>query len=206
MTNLPEHRSYTVVVIGVSAGGLDALKRLLGALPAAFPLPILVVQHLRPENHSLLAGCLQNFCRIRLKEADEGELMVAGMVYFAPPDYHLLVERNATLSLSVDAPVHHARPSVDVLFEAAADAFGPGVIGVILTGANDDGSLGLKRIKESGGVAIVQDPQEAEVKQMPQNALHLVAADYVASLDRIARRLVLLAADGETGSTEREKS
>lgn len=203
MTTTLTRRTHAVVVIGVSAGGFEALKRLLGALPAAFPLPILIVQHLRSGNASMLAGCLQQFCRVCLKEADEGEVVVAGTVYFAPPDYHLLVESNATLSLSIDAPVRHARPSVDVLFGSAADAFGPGVIGVILTGANDDGSVGLKRIKDDGGIAIVQDPDEAEVKQMPLSALQLVAADYVATLDQIARLLVVLSA-GEMEATERE--
>ncbi|NJC88782.1 MAG: chemotaxis protein CheB [Desulfuromonas sp.] len=181
----------SVVVIGVSAGGFEALKLLLGALPADFPLPILIVQHLRSGSGSL-ADSLQHFCGIRLKEADEGDRIVPGIVYFAPPDYHLLVERDGTLALSVDPPVRYARPSVDVLFESAAESFGAGVIGVILTGANDDGSKGLQLIKTAGGTTIVQDPADAEVAQMPLNALNSGVADYVLPLARIAERLCTL--------------
>lgn len=183
--------TYSVVVIGVSAGGFEALKRLLGELPADFPLPILIVQHLRPGTGSL-ADALQHFCTIRLKEADEGETMTPGTVYFAPPDYHLLVERDGSLALSVDPPVRYARPSVDVLFDAAADAFGTGVIGVILTGANDDGSNGLLSIKSAGGTTIVQDPADAEVTQMPFSALRATAADHVLPLAQIPATLCAL--------------
>lgn len=185
---------YTVVVIGVSAGGFDALKQLLGAMPAHFPLPILIVQHLRPGSGGTLAAALQHYSPLRLKEADEGETLTGGTVYFAPADYHLLVERNRTLALSVDPPVRHARPSVDVLFESAADAFGSAVIGIVLTGANNDGSAGLVRIKGCGGVAIVQDPQEAEVDQMPTSALRSVTPDFVLPLSAIAQRLQELTA------------
>ena len=182
---------YAVVVIGVSAGGFDALKRVLGALPPDFPLPILIVQHLRP-GPGTLADSLQNFCRIRLKEADEGERIAPGTVYFAPPDYHLLVEGNGTLALSVDPPVRFARPSVDVLFETAADAFGPRVIGIILTGANDDGSAGLKRIKGAGGTAIIQDPADAEVASMPRSALKCVTPDHIVPLVQLPALLCAL--------------
>ena len=186
-----EH-GFEVVVIGVSAGGFNALKRLLGGLPADFPLPVLIVQHLRAGSGTL-AESLQNFCRIRLKEADEGETIMPGTVYLAPPDYHLLVEGDGTLSLSVDPPVRYARPSVDVLFESAAEAFGAGVLGVILTGANDDGSAGLQRIKATGGTTIVQDPADAEVAQMPLNALRATNPDHVLSLARIPCLLCTLA-------------
>ena len=184
-------RCYALVVIGVSAGGFEALKRLLGALPAEFPVPILIVQHLRP-GPGTLADSLQNFCGIRLKEADEGERIAPGTVYFAPPDYHLLVEGNGTLSLSVDPPVHFARPSVDVLFETAAEAFGPRVIGIILTGANNDGSTGLRRIKDAGGTAIVQDPDDAEVASMPRSALNGTTPDHIVPLAQLPALLCAL--------------
>jgi two-component system chemotaxis response regulator CheB len=187
-----EDRTYKAVVIGVSAGGFEALKRLLGGLPADFPLPILIVQHLR-SGTGPLADALQHFCTIRLKEADEGEAIRPGTVYFAPPDYHLLVEREGTLALSVDPPVRYARPSVDVLFESAADAFGNGVIGMVLTGANDDGSRGLRNIKAGGGTAIVQDPNDAEVAQMPLSALQATPVDHVLPLAQIPAMLCLLA-------------
>lgn len=189
-------RKYAAVVIGVSAGGLEALKVLLGALPAAFPLPILIVQHLRPDDDGMLANCLQRFSALQLKEADEGEQIVAGTVYFAPANYHLLAERNGRLALSIDPRVCHARPSVDVLFESAAETFGPALVGIILTGANDDGSAGLASIKRRGGIAIVQDPADASSEQMPLNALREVAADYVLPLREIPACLQSLAAFG----------
>ncbi|TLM65654.1 MAG: chemotaxis protein CheB [Deltaproteobacteria bacterium] len=192
MNDLPAPPSPSLVVIGVSAGGFDALRRLLGGLPADFPLPVLIVQHLRAGSVAL-AETLQRFCAIRLKEADEGEPLAPATVYFAPADYHLLVERDSTLALSVDPPVRYARPAVDVLFESAADAFGPGVVGVVLTGANDDGSRGLRRIKAAGGTAIVQDPADAEAAQMPASALAAGAVDHVLPLADIAALLCTLA-------------
>lgn len=193
---MPDSSRYHLIVIGVSAGGLDALKRLLGALPGDFPLPIVIVQHLRSGSGSNLAECLQNFCAIHLKEADEGERLTPATAYFAPPDYHLLVEHDDTLVLSVDPPVRYARPSVDVLFESAADAFARAVIGVILTGANDDGSAGLQRIKAAGGIAIVQDPADAEVRQMPLNAVQTGPVDYVVPLAQIPKLLCALVREG----------
>lgn len=187
-------RHYALVVIGVSAGGLEALRELLGALPADFALPILIVQHLLPGDAGTLPGCLQRCTPLRLKEGDEGERIVPGTVYFAPANYHLLVERDGTLALSIDPRVRFARPSVDVLFETAADAFGPEVVGVILTGANDDGSAGLARVKALGGIAIVQDPADAAVNQMPLSALQRVAADYVLPLQQLPETLLALAA------------
>lgn len=174
------------VVVGSSAGGVTALQRLLRALPADFPVPILVVQHIAPGSASALASVLGHVCALSVKEAQECEAVQAGMVYLAPPNYHLLVEMDATLSLSTDAPVCFSRPSIDVLFESAAHAFGPGLIGVVLTGANHDGSQGMKQVKAKGGVAIVQDPVDAETPRMPQAVLETVAVDHVLPLDRIA--------------------
>lgn len=189
----PDKRVFRVVVLGVSTGGVQALKRLLGAFPADFPLPILIVQHISPEAGNGLARLLDELCAIRVKEADEEETMEPGCVYLAPPNYHLLLEKDAVLSLSSEPPVNFARPSADVLFESAAAAFGRGVIGIVLTGAGYDGGRGLRRIQEEGGLTVIQDPVEAEAPSMPEHALRLVAADHVISLELLPALLQLLA-------------
>lgn len=183
---------FKTVVIGVSTGGVSALKFLLGALPKDFPAPILVVTHITPNSDNGLAVLLDSLCAIRVKEADDQELVAAGTVYLAPANYHLLVERGGILTFSIDPPVNFARPSVDVLFETAAEAFGSSLIGVVLTGAGSDGSRGLLKIKDYGGIAVVQEPADAEMSSMPENALHAVKADYVAPLDDIPRILMTL--------------
>jgi len=190
-------RPYRLVVIGVSSGGLQALKRLLGALPADFSLPLLVVQHISPDAGDGMARLLAELCAIRVKEADEQESIVPGTAYLAPPNYHLLVEHDGLLSLSADGYVSYARPSVDVLFESAATAFGPAVIGVVLTGANADGARGLKAIKAAGGLAIVQDPADAESSQMPAAALAATQPDYLLPLASIAATLRSVAAGAQ---------
>lgn len=188
-------RRFEAVAIGVSTGGLEALSVVLGDLPADFPLPLLIVQHLGAESGDALARLLDLRSRLRIKEADDGEPIGPGTAYLAPPNYHLLVERTGQLALSVDPPVSFARPSADVLFESAADCFGPGVIGIVLTGANSDGSRGLKAIKARGGLAIVQHPDDAEAPAMPRAALGEVQADYVVRLGDLAALLTRLAAD-----------
>lgn len=179
-------RQFKAVVIGVSTGGVSALKLLLGALPADFPIPILVTTHISPDADDSLAVLLDTLCSIRVKEADELEPLAAATVYLAPANYHLQVERGGFLSLSVDAPVNFARPSVDILFETAAVAFGPALIGVIMTGAGYDGSRGFKRIKGLGGLTIVQDPADAEADSMPRSALAAITADHVVTLKELA--------------------
>lgn len=186
-------RSFQAVVIGVSTGGVHALQQLLGQLAEDFPLPILIVQHIRADAGSGLAKLLDEGCALHVKEADEQDEILPGTVYLAPPNYHLLVERDGFLSLSADPYVSFARPSVDVLFESAAAVFGPQLIGVVLTGANYDGSQGLKTIKHKGGVAIVQNPADAEARQMPQAAIAATAVDYVVALDGMAPLLQKLA-------------
>jgi two-component system chemotaxis response regulator CheB len=180
------------VALGVSTGGLDALKRVLGDLPGDFPVPVLIVQHLSPEPESALAALLDVVSALRVKEADEQEDPVAGTVYLAPANYHLQVEPDGRLSLSTEPPVQFARPSVDVLFETAAAAHGPALAGVVLTGAGSDGSLGLRRIKERGGTTIVQDPLDAACDAMPRSAMLELAPDYVVSLDDLPKLLVKL--------------
>ncbi len=185
-------RRFKAVVIGVSTGGVAALKSTLGVLPADFPVPVLVTTHITPDSDDGLAVLLDTLCAIRVKEADEQEVLTSGTVYLAPANYHLLVERCGQLALSVDPPVNFARPSVDVLFESAAEAFGPALIGIIMTGAGFDGSKGLLKIKETGGVTIVQDPADAEMDCMPRSALGLLKADYVVSLNELPGLLMKL--------------
>jgi two-component system chemotaxis response regulator CheB len=178
-------RTFRAVAIGVSTGGVAALKFLLGALPADFPVPVLVVTHITPDSDDSLALLLDTLCSIRVKEADDQETITPGTVYMAPANYHLLVERSGNLALSIDPPVNFARPSVDILFESAAEAYGPALIGVILTGAGSDGSKGLLKIKNCSGLVIVQDPVDAEMASMPQSALQLLNADHVVGLIEI---------------------
>jgi two-component system, chemotaxis family, protein-glutamate methylesterase/glutaminase len=159
------------VVIGASAGALEVLSNLLPALPSDYRLPILIVVHLPPDKTSLFAELLRARCGIRVREAEDKEPIEPGVAYFAPPDYHLLVEQNKRLSLSDDEPVLFSRPSIDVLFESAADAYGGGLIGVVLTGANSDGANGLKAVVEAGGVAVVQSPGSAYAVAMPEAAI-----------------------------------
>jgi two-component system chemotaxis response regulator CheB len=184
--------NYKAVVIGASTGGVNALQKVLAPLPADFALPILVVQHRLPAPDDFLTFSLNESCSLRVKEADEKELVKPGYVYLAPANYHLLVERDKTLSLSVDARVCYSRPSIDVLFETAAEAYRSGLIGIILTGASNDGTAGLKKIKEKGGLTIVQDPAAAESAVMPRSAIRGVSVDRILSLAEIASLLAQL--------------
>jgi two-component system chemotaxis response regulator CheB len=176
---------YQAVVMGVSAGGMAALNTILPDLPANFPLSVIIVQHTHPTSDDFLARYLDEQCCLKVKEADEKEKILPGVVYLAPPNYHLLVENDKTLSLSTELPVNFARPSIDVLFETAADAYGEKVVGVILTGANHDGSQGLLEIKKAGGLAVVQAPETAEADAMPQSAIETVWPDHILPLEKI---------------------
>ena len=177
------------IVIGASAGALEALSSLLPGLPADYRLPILVVVHLPPDKTSLLAELLRVRCAIRVREAEDKEPIEPGVAYFAPPDYHLLVEQDKRLSLSDDEPVLFSRPSIDVLFESAADAYGDALIGVVLTGANSDGANGLKAVVEAGGVAVVQSPGSAYAVAMPEAAIAACPAARVLPVNEIAAYL-----------------
>ena len=171
------------------------MARLLGGLRPDFPLPLIVVQHISPDGAETLAQHLGSLSPLRVREAEEKEPVEPGTVYLAPPDYHLLVEKDQTFSLSHEERVNFARPSIDVLFESAAAAYGPRLIGVVLTGANRDGSAGLKAVREHGGLAIVQDPGEAESDVMPRSALAVAGADHVVDAAGIAALLEHLAGD-----------
>jgi two-component system, chemotaxis family, protein-glutamate methylesterase/glutaminase len=177
------------VVIGASAGALEVLSNVLPALPSDYRLPILIVVHLPPDNTSLFAELFRARCAIRVREAEDKEPIEPGVVYFAPPDYHLLVEEDKRLSLSDDEPVLFSRPSIDVLFESAADAYGGGLIGVVLTGANSDGANGLKAVVEAGGVAVVQSPGSAYAVAMPEAAIAACPAARVLPVNEIAAYL-----------------
>jgi len=173
------------IVIGASAGGREALKVILKVLPANFALPVMVAMHRHPHSDDYLENSLNNDCSMRVKQADEKEQIKQGTVYIAPPNYHLLIEDADMLSLSVEQAVNYARPSIDVLFESAAYIYGDALVGLILTGANNDGSRGLKEIKERGGLALVQDPETAEARAMPEAAIAATAPDYILPLIEI---------------------
>ena len=173
------------IVIGASAGGVQALSHILPALPPGFPTPVLVVIHVPPSKDNALVELFARKCQLEVKEAEDKEPLRAGTVYFAPPDYHLLVETEDALALSSDEPVNHSRPAIDVLFETAADAFGSALTGIVLTGANHDGAQGLKAIGQAGGVAIVQDPATAEAATMPVAAHAAFPSATAMSLDEI---------------------
>jgi two-component system, chemotaxis family, protein-glutamate methylesterase/glutaminase len=183
---------YEVVVIGTSWGGLNALSTVIAGLPSTFALPVVIVQHRSPDAPGFLAELLQARTGLRVVEVDDKRPMVPGHVYIAPANYHLLIERGF-FSLTTDAPVRYSRPSIDVTFISAADEYGRHVIGVVLTGANEDGALGLRRIADRGGYAIVQDPGTAELPVMPRAALRAVPTARVVTLDHIARHLITIA-------------
>lgn len=182
------------VVIGASAGGVHALSQILPRLPADFPVPVLVVVHLPARRDNALVELFAARCRLHVKEAEDKERLQGGTVYFAPTDYHLLVEAGGSVALSSDEPVHHSRPAIDVLFESAADAYGPALMGIVLTGANHDGADGLKAVGTAGGIAIVEDPATAEVPTMPAAALAACPSARALGFDRIITHMQELAA------------
>ena len=166
-------RPPQAIVIGASAGAVDALKQLLPAIPREIPAPILIVVHVPPDRRSGLPALFAAGSTLAMTEAEDKAVPLAGHVYFAPPDYHLLLEHDGTLALSVDEPIHYSRPSIDVLFDSAADACGARVLGILLSGASADGAEGLARIRADGGHAWVQSPESAQVPAMPRAALQL---------------------------------
>lgn len=180
------------IVIGASAGGVEALLKVFGLLPRDYRLPILTVLHMPDERHSDLAEVFQRRLHRPVKEAQDKESIAAGMLYFAGPGYHLSVEQDRSLSLSLEGRLHYSRPAIDILFESAADTYGEALVGVLLTGANEDGAQGLARIKRYGGTTIVQDPCEARVDVMPRAALQLHTPDFILPLNGIGHLLAEL--------------
>lgn len=182
------------IVIGASAGGVQALSCLLPSLSADCTMPVLVVVHVPPRKDNVLVELFDKKCALAVKEAEDKDTLRPGTIYFAPPDYHLLVETPAALALSSDELVNHSRPAIDVLFETAADAFGAGLTGIVLTGANQDGAKGLAAVAAASGTAIVQDPATAEVATMPEAARLAVPGARVMTLDEISSYLQELTA------------
>jgi two-component system chemotaxis response regulator CheB len=182
------------VVIGASAGGIEALTALLPALLPGLRPPVFIVLHLPCDRPSMLVEIFARKCSVPVREAEDKETVAPGTVYFAPADYHLLLDRGPQLCLSADDPVHHSRPSIDVLFESAAEIYGDRLLGIILSGANEDGASGLAAVHEAGGVTVVQCPQTARAPHMVLSALKLRPADCVLPLNEIAGMLRTLKA------------
>ena len=177
------------VVIGASAGAVEALNAILPSLPEHFPLPLMIVVHMPPDKTGVLTELFRARCHIQVREAEDKEPANGGTAYFAPPGYHLLVEADGYLSLSNDEPVLHSRPSIDVLFESAADAYGPALIAIVLSGANHDGAGGLKAVSEAGGMTIVQSPKGAFAAAMPEAAKAMCPSAQVLTPHEIAEYL-----------------
>ncbi|ADG17980.1 chemotaxis protein CheB [Paraburkholderia atlantica] len=185
-------RGYELVVIGGSAGGVEVLNVLLAALPARFGAAVMVVTHLPPDSPSYLVPALAHRCALPVLEPDAGELILPGRVHVAPPGYHMLVEVDRTVALSTDAAVRFSRPSIDVLFESAAAVYGERLLAILLSGANDDGALGLECVRALGGTAWVQDPASAGSAEMPRAAIERGAADAIFNPKTLAKRLAAL--------------
>lgn len=189
---IAKRHAVEAVVIGASAGGVHALLTLLSGLPDHFSLPIIAVLHLPKGRDSRLADVFKQRLGMVVREAADKEAIVPATLYFAGSGYHLLIEMDRTFSLSCEEPVNYSRPSIDVLMDSAADAYGPGLAGVLLTGANFDGAAGLARIKQRGGLTAVQDPAEAQVATMPQAAIRKRKPNLILTLDGIRQLLIQL--------------
>ena len=192
MNHAPGLPTVEAIVIGASAGGVEALLNILGPLRPGFVLPIIVVLHLPEERRSHLAEVFSRRVSLPVLEAYDKTPVEAGTLYFAGPGYHLSVEQDRSFSLSLEDRVHHSRPSIDYLFESAADVYGPALAAVLLTGANRAGASGLAQVKVRGGLTVVQDPEEAQVATMPRAALALHQPDYILPIHGIGRLIVEL--------------
>ena len=184
---------FQMIAVGTSLGGFEALKTVLGGLPQDFPAAVAVVQHRSVEDSDGMLRLMEPYVKLPIIEVEDKDEIKGGCVYLSPPNYHLVAE-NGYFALSADSPVMYARPSIDVLFESVAESFGEHAIGVLLTGMSRDGTAGLAKIKERGGLAVVQDPTSAEGPTMPRSAIASVAVDRVLPLAEIAPFLVELCA------------
>lgn len=189
---MSKHNNIEAIVIGASAGGVDALLRLLSGLPAVFRLPVFVVLHLRDDRESRLAELFQQYVGMHVRQAQDKEMIEAGVIYFAGPAYHLSIEQDRSFSLSGEEPVHYSRPAIDILMSSAADVYGSRLAGFLLTGANQDGANGMASIRQAGGLTIVQDPGEAQVAVMPQAAITRCPPDLILSLREMHALLMKL--------------
>jgi two-component system chemotaxis response regulator CheB len=185
-------RAISAVVIGASAGGIDALMKILPGLPEQPPFPVAVVLHVPEDRDSRLAEVFGQHVPLPVLQAEDKAPLTPGTVYFAPPGYHLSIEDDASFSLSQEEPVHFSRPSIDILMSSAADAYGARLCGILLTGASADGAAGLARIGELGGLTVVQDPEDAEISTMPAAAIRLRAPDMILPLREIRSLLANL--------------
>lgn len=196
-------RPVDAIVIGASSGGVEALTVLLPSLPARLRLPVFVVLHLPPDRPSRLADIFSRKCAVPVREAEDKQPVEAGTVYFAPPDYHLLLDVGPTLALSMDEAVNYSRPSIDVLFESARDIYGHRLLAMLLTGASHDGAAGIHAIRCAGGCAVVQRPDTAQAPLMPESALKGGAVDFVLTLEEIAALLKTFDAGAPGGVSTR---
>ena len=193
---------FDVVVMAASAGGLNAITRILSELPGDFGVPVLIVQHLDPKHQSHLAEILSRRVRLRIKQAEHGEPLCARTVYIAPPDKHLLIGKDFLVELGSQAQVQFVRPSADLLFESAAEVYGGRTIAVVLTGTGHDGAQGVRLVRARGGVTIAQDQSTSEFFGMPGAAIGSGAIDYILPLDGIAAKLIALVEPANDAATE----
>ena len=182
---MQKNKKYKIILIGSSAGGIQALRKIIPELPENCHIPVIVVQHVHPQQDEFHVESLNQISRVKVEEAIDKTPIEPGKVYFAPPNYHLLVENDESLSLTVENRVSHSIPSIDVLFQSAADVYNSSILAIILTGANADGSKGVEYIKGRGGTVIAQDPDKALAQFMPQAAISTGKVDKVMSLDEI---------------------
>lgn len=193
----PPRGAYEIVALAASAGGLHALSQVLAAIPGNFPAAIVVVQHLDPRHRSLMADILSKRTSLTVKQAQEGDVLVAGTAYIAPPNRHLLVNGDGTLSLSQSELVHFVRPSADLLFESTAASYKDRAIAVVLSGSGSDGAMGVRAVKKMGGTVIAQDENTSQFYGMPGAAVQTGSVDFVLPLDEIPSALVTLVGMGE---------
>lgn len=198
LTESAAHGEIDAVVIGASAGAIDALSHILPQLPRALPVPIVIVVHLPPRQSSLLSRIFTDRCALTVCEAQDKLALQRGTVYFAPPDYHLLIEAQHTLALSVEEPVNYSRPSIDVLFESAAEVYGARLLALLLSGASRDGARGAAEVRRRGGIVAVQDPKTADSSLMPSAAIELAAPQHIGTLNQLAA-LIVRSASGLNG-------
>ena len=183
---------YKAIVMGTSYGGPDALKIILPRLGIGFPIPIIIVLHIGEHSNDIFIEYMNSICPLEVKEAESNEKIREGFIYFAPPNYHLIIESDFTFSLSTDQKRNFSRPSIDILFESAAWAYSKSLIGVVLSGANSDGAVGLKMIKDFGGMAIIQNPCSSLSPAMPRAALKIARPEIRLRLEEIADKLIEL--------------
>jgi two-component system chemotaxis response regulator CheB len=193
--------AFEIVALAASAGGLGALGQVLGGLPEDFAAPIVIVQHLDPRHRSLMAEILGSRTALQVTQARDGDELRPGWAYIAPPDHHLLINTDGTLSLSHSELVHFVRPSADLLFDSMAASYGNRAIAVVLTGTGSDGDVGVKAVKENGGMVLAQSKESSEYFGMPGAAIATNCVDFVLDLDKIAQALLTLVM-GEKGEAE----